>query len=155
MEDVVIDTNVLLHAGNPNEMYHSSSKQFLIQLLGHTTKLCVDSGFSSDSAKNRSTIGGEYLANLTPGSLGFAVVVKLVQEMRVKQVKRRPGRGDCKKIDQMIRNKKDRTFLGVACNSSEKVLVSHDFEDFQTKKRRTIKKTLSVSIVEACECDFG
>lgn len=154
MDDLVIDTNVLVHAQNPNEERHASAKEFLTLLLDHTATLCVDEGFSPKSEKNRSTIGGEYLDKLIPGSVGFAVIVRLVQELRVKQVKRRPRRSDCKKIDQMIRNKRDRTFVGVACNSTERVLVSHDFVDFQARKRKAIKKALSVSIIEACDCEL-
>jgi predicted nucleic acid-binding protein len=58
-------------------------------------------------------------------------------------------RGAAKKVTQMIRKPRDRVFLGIAYNSEEKILVSHDYEDFQASKRVDIRRELSVAVIEA------
>jgi predicted nucleic acid-binding protein len=154
MKDLVIDTNVLLHAQNPNERRCAAARTLLRKLLKSSTKLCIDDGFSIKPANNRSMIGGEYLDKLMHGSIGYAVLVELLRVSRVRQVPRRPGNKEAKKINQLIRTRRDRTFVGVTCNSDERVLVSHDFRDFQISKRRLLRKSLNVHIVEAEECDL-
>jgi hypothetical protein len=71
---------------------------------------------------------------------------------RIRDASDKVARPLSKKIDQMLRNKKDRTYLCVALNSNEKKLVSHDFTDFQVAKRRTIGKELGVDVLVATEC---
>ena len=83
LADLTLDTNVLLHSCNPIEARHGASVEFLQCLLGCTTKLAIDEGFSLDEALNRSLIGGEYLAKIVPGTLPSAVLTQLALTGRV------------------------------------------------------------------------
>lgn len=63
--DVVVDTNVWVHASNPGEQRFEAALEFLEKLLySASILLCVDEGFSLDEASNRSLIGREYLDNI-------------------------------------------------------------------------------------------
>jgi hypothetical protein len=150
VNDLVIDTNVFVHAQNPSEQRCASSLSFLESLLSASaTSLCVDQGFSSDLETNKSHIGGEYLNNLRAGSFALNVIVTLASTRRIRQVARRAPQASAKKINQLLRNKRDRIFLSVAFNSLDKILVSHDYQDFQNEKRYDIRKRLGVMIEEA------
>ena len=55
-------------------------------------------------------------------------------------------------VNQMVRKPMDRTFLRVAINSRNHLLVSHDFEDFAVAKRASIGATLGVAVIDAQQC---
>ena len=158
MEDIVIDTNVLMHASNPQEALSGAARQLIHLLLNGTTKIVVDEGFSSDEAKNQSAIGREYLDKIRHGSIAFALIIQLVSEHRITSVKKSAGHKHKKIICQMVRKPVDRIFLSVACNSQERVLVSHDFEDFSEPKRAVFRRVLKIAILRAdnvLHFDFG
>ena len=48
-------------------------------------------------------------------------------------------------------NKIDRVFLGVAFNSEDMKLVSHDYQDFQIPKRNHINDQLGIDVINAEE----
>lgn len=145
----MIDTNVLVHANNPEEMRQEQCQSLLGLLLDCETMLAVDEGFNQDPSKNRSHIGQEYIENLRAGMLGYTVVSKLASSKRIRVFPKRAAIREQKIIIQLLRKPVDRVFLGVACNSSERTLVSHDYEDFQEPKRDTIHKELGVLVIEA------
>jgi predicted nucleic acid-binding protein len=150
LDDIVVDTNVFLHADDPRqENRQQEAIEFLNRLVEVSTSIAVDEGFDVDESKNRSQIGYEYLTNLTAVSLGMRVIVALVSGDRVETKSRSLNVAAKKRINQLIRKKSDRAFLAVACNSNSKILCSHDFEDFQKPKRKTIRKDLGVTICEA------
>jgi predicted nucleic acid-binding protein len=128
LNDVVIDTNVLVHAQNPDEQRFEDSTNLIGTILSSNTELCVDEGFSEEESKNKSAIGSEYFDKLSFGSTGFTLVVQLAHQNRIKQLARRAPHHISRAINQILRNKTDRTFLNVAHNSVEKVLVSHIIE---------------------------
>lgn len=152
LNDIVIDTNVLMHAQNPNEKRFGDSSVLINTILISNTDLCVDEGFSEEEGRNKSLIGSEYIDNLYFGSLGFSLIVDLVQQNRIKPLKRRAPQKIARKINQILSNKKDRIFLNVAFNSVEKVFVSHDFADFQMPKRNKILSDFTIRVIEACDC---
>jgi len=125
---------------------------FLTCLLACTTKLSIDDGFSLDPSKNRSLIGGEYLAKLVPGTLPSVVLTQLALTGRVKVFQSTVNAQSAKKLNQLVANKRDRTFVKVCANSDGKVLVSHDFDDFPAPKRKVIGKIFGLDIVEAVHC---
>src|SRR5689334_4111585 len=127
--DLVIDTNVLLHAENHAEQRQAAALELIQCLLASNIAICVDEGFDPDQARNRSAIAGEYLLRLRFGSIGLNLVSTLASTGRVRQLPRRPETAKARRINQLLRNTYDRAFLGVACNSQDKILVSHDFED--------------------------
>lgn len=152
LSDIVIDTNVLLHAQNPNETQFENSSNLINKILGENTSLCIDEGFSEDESKNKSIIGCEYLSNLQPGSIGLNLIVQLALQQRIKQLTKRAPERIVRKINQIIRNKIDRVFLNVAYNSDEKTLVSHDYIDFQITKRKSILTDLQIQVISSCDC---
>ncbi len=147
--DVVIDTNVLVHAGNPDQTYFEDAVNFLNKFMKKLTLICVDEGFDIDETKNKSLIGNEYLNHLRFGSFGYIVIFQLASRLRIKECSRNAVASKRKLINQMIRKPRDRTFLRVASNSDSEVLVSHDYEDFSVPKRRELRRKINVHILSA------
>lgn len=152
LADLVVDTNVLVHSQNPRETRFADAVRLLQLVLACDAVLCLDEGFDTEPSRNRSMIAGEYLQNLQFGSVALAFVTQMAQTLRIKQLPRRPSLAQSRRINQLLRNRTDRTFLSVAINSTHRVLVSHDFVDFQPAKRRTIRRELEVAVIEASEC---
>lgn len=151
MVDIVIDTCTLKHANDPKSKYFEDSVEFIQKMFGNTTNCAVDEGFTLDETTNQSYIGLEFIKHLQPSSLGYNLIVHLIQNLRLDFVSNKLPQGDKNYIEQLIRNKKDRMFLRVAYNTQEKTLVSHDFTDYQKSKRKKIKKDKSIEIVTAEE----
>lgn len=149
LRDVVIDTNVLLHASNPTEIRRQYAHRFLVALQDTNTVVCVDEGFDLDERRNRSLIGQEYLEQLRFGMLGYAVVAHLARHGRVRGVSRAVGAATSKTINRLIRDKRDRTFVRVTCNTQERLLTSHDFDDFPNEKRRRLRDVIEVLVATA------
>lgn len=151
LQDIVIDTNVLVDANNPAVTRFGDAVAFLRKLVspGVRTDLKVDPGFSQEEARNRSRIISEYLDHISFGSLGSSVLVALLSSGRVKSVSSMPEHRIKRQVNQIVRNKTDRYFLCVAISSDERVLVSHDYVDFQSRKRVHINRKFGVDVVEA------
>jgi hypothetical protein len=149
MEDIVLDTNILMHASNPQELRCTASKHLGQILLNGKTRIVVDEGFDPDMSKNKSMIGHEYFSNITFGSFAFALILKLVSEQRVVGVVKSPGMRAKKIVMQRIRKPIDRVFVYVTCNSQERTFVSHDFEDFPEEKRLYLRRELGIAVVTA------
>jgi hypothetical protein len=152
LSDLVIDTNILLHASNPGDPNFGIAKVFLETLLNVSTILCVEKGFSPDRARNCSCIMGEYLDHLRVGTLGFVVIQALAAKERIKGVERTVGQREAKKIRQEIRDKSDRIFVKVALNTEEHILVSHDFTHFTVHVRSSLERGIGVSIIDCNIC---
>lgn len=151
MIDIVLDTCTLVHANNDESEYQFDSIQLINKLILNTTLVVVDEGFTLHETTNGSYIGLEYLKHLTPGMLGYVLIQQIAQNQRFKFVSNDIPQADKNYIEQIVRNKKDRMFLRVTYNSDEKVLVSHDYTDYQKGKRKTIKKKLNIIILDAVD----
>lgn len=151
LSDIVVDTNVLMHASNFQEPRQADAQSFLLSLQISETQLCVDEGFDINEAKNRSHIGSEYLNNLNIGMLGFAVVSYLAKSGRIRMVSRSVPPAISKKIRLRVGSAQDRVFVRVAFNSEDKTLASHDFTDLPQKTRNELSKKISVTILSAGE----
>lgn len=150
LSDIVVDTNVLVHASNEAHPYCQASLAFLSTLLAGTTAVCVDVGFSVDESKNTSLIGGEYMQHLVFGMPGYAVIQALASSERMKQVPRSVPDNVRRAVKRLVpRKSRDRTFVHVAFNSTDHVLVSHDFDDFGDDVRKKLRRSVGVSIVIA------
>ena len=150
LNDIVVDTNVFVHASNPNVPFHATSLALLRVLGDATVVLCVDEGFDIVEAQNRSLIAGEYYGNLISGMVGFAIIATLASTGRLKQVPKRVPQAVAQKIRRLVpRNPRDRTFLRVSFNSHERILVSHDFDDFGPGVRTALKASVSVAVITA------
>lgn len=148
---IIIDTNVLVHANNQQELRHKYCVNLIMKLLASDKFIGLDPGFSIDGGINKSLIGSEYHKHLIYGSLGFSLLVEYFKNKRVKEIELSTDPAVSKKIMTRIRNKRDRTFLKVTYNSPKKILISHDFEDFSATNRKYFKKELSINIVEASQ----
>lgn len=151
MTELVIDTCTLKHANDPKSKYFEHSVDFINRMYGNQVNCIVDEGFSMIESENKSYIGLEFIKHLQPGTLGYELVTFLALNLRIDFVSNKVPNGIKHFIEQTIRNKKDRMFLRVAFNAADKTLASHDFTDYQIRKRRTIKSRLDVSIVTAEE----
>lgn len=151
MTDIVIDTCTLKHAEDPTNKYFEYSVDFIFKMTKNTLVCIVDEGFDLNETINKSYIGLEYITHLQPSSLGYQLIVSLILNNRLDFVSNKIPNAKKKYIEQIIINRKDRLFLRVAYNTTDKTLASHDFTDYQKKKRKTIKKELSITIETAEE----
>ena len=149
--DIVLDTNVLMHADNSIEPRRQMSRDLLVALKDCETHLCVDEGFDLDTSKNRSQIGSEYLKHLRYGMLGLAVVAHLAGSLRLRQVSRRAPQNVAKQIRMRVSKGVDRTFLLVAFNSNGKTLACHDFNDVSIRVRANLRAKIGVRVLAADE----
>jgi predicted nucleic acid-binding protein len=151
LNDIVVDTNILLHAQNPEEARFAAANEFISKMFTVSTLLCVDNGFDLDESANKSHIGHEYLSKLSFGSTGFSLISYLASNCRFNFLPKRASQQTSRRINQLVRKPSDRIFLNVAFNSEDKVLISHDYEDFQVNKRTTIQRDLHIDIIEALD----
>jgi len=147
--DSVIDTNVLVHAQNPGELRMQDSVALLNFILNSDEEICVDKEYSLEESKNCSLIFSEYYKHVIPGSVAFAFLIQMASLGRIKVISDKVSPATAKKINTMVRNQRDKTFLKVSINSNAKIFISHDFQDFQLPKRKTIEKELGVNIITA------
>lgn len=139
------------HAQNPANSHFEDSKELLEKLADSTTLLCMDGRFTT-GAGNSSLIGQEYLQNVGFGGIAFAVLQLLMQSGRIKVVPLKISLNDKKTIDALVpHNRRDRTFVKVAYNSSERRLASHDYIDFSVAVRNLAKTRLGVRIEDAAD----
>lgn len=152
MDDVVIDTNVLAHSGNPSNALFDASRDFLVAVLESSISWCIDQGFSLVEAQNRSRIFSEYLATVPPTDLGLQVLARLAATGRVNIIDR-PMRSVREQIRHLIPgNPGDRVFVEVAYGSRDHILVSHDESDFHDQCRAQLEHGLGVIVLDAAAC---
>ncbi|MCP9752364.1 hypothetical protein [Ferruginibacter sp. HRS2-29] len=151
--DIVVDTNVLMHASDRKEAMHQDSINLLNYLSNSTELLCVDKGFTWDDS-NKSLIGAEYRKHIKNGMLAYSLLVKLFSSRRTKELTLSTVPAlITRRVNQCISHKKprDKTFLKVAYLSDSKTLVTHDQEDFNYKKRKHLLETFGVKTIDADE----
>ncbi len=151
LDDLVIDTNVLLHADDPRQKHQADAYALLQKILSGGPDLCVDDGFDIDPARNQSLIGGEYLERLAGASTGSQFLAHLFSTDRIRFVPRKVPRAVKQSIEQCVRNKRDRTFLAVAHNAVEHVLCSQDFVDMSAKKRKHLGAVARVAVLQVAD----
>lgn len=152
LQDIVVDTNVLVHATNSKDPHFADAVDFVKRLQASATMLAMDSGFDAQSAKNKSLLGGEYLGLLKPMTVSYMALVHLATHGRIRECSTQVSDAQRKYLNNSISNKRDRTFVRVALNSTERVLVSHDFVDFTAPFRVTVAQQWNVKIVKATDC---
>ena len=147
--NLVIDTNVLVHANNPKESRQQASIDMIKYILSSTEIICIDEGFVLSEALNRSFIGYEYLKHLKVGMLGYTFISIIAQNKRIKQVPKKANATISRKINQCMSNIRDRTYVNVAYNSTDKILITHDYTDFAIPKRKHLGREFGINVVEA------
>jgi hypothetical protein len=151
LADIVLDTNVLVHAHNTKQIRFQASQDLLIELRNCNTNLCVDEGFHLDEAQNKSQIGSEYLKHLRFGMLGLAVIAHLASSLRIRQLSRQVPPNVGRYIRQQGVPKPDRIFLFVAYNSQSKTVTCHDFNDLPDTVRARLRKKIGLQVLDAEE----
>jgi hypothetical protein len=148
--DIVIDTNVFVHAHNAAIPEHADALLFCNLVRNHTVTICLDEGFSLIESDNRSQIGEEYLEHLRAGSVGLALVAHLASTGRMRFVAALITPPDRRWLRKQIpRNGVDRTYVIVALNTEDRVLVSHDRTDFTPNVRASLLNRLDVNVIFA------
>jgi hypothetical protein len=156
LKDVVIDTNVLAHADNPNESRQAASIAMIEGLLPAHTMVAIDEGLSLDEGQNKSRIWAEYKSKIPPTcALASYFLQQILSTERLQETPAKVDVAVAKKINQMIAKASDRVFLRVAINTAEKLLVSHDFNDFAESKRADIRKRMNVTVCDASALPTG
>jgi len=151
IDDIVIDTNILVHADNHEEPRQEHCIAIIEKIYSSEQFLCMDEGFDVIESKNSSFIGYEYMKHLRFGMQGYALILKLVQEDRLRFVSKKIPATVNNKINRTGIKKSDRIFVKVTFNSDNKILVTHDYEDFTTKVRGIIKNEIGVNVYDADE----
>jgi hypothetical protein len=141
--DVVIDTNVLVHASNCNYEKQQDCIDFINSIMSSSEFMCID--------EYGGTIVGEYKRHLKPGMMGHTLFFKLIKDKRIKEIDRSIDAAINKKINQSGIIKSDRVFVRITYKSEDKILVSHDFDDFTNGRRNTFKKQLNILIIESAK----
>jgi predicted nucleic acid-binding protein len=151
LKDIVIDTNVLVHAHNTDHAYSADASALATALLepSNETALKVDPGFHPVEAKNRSRIIGEYLEKLVPGMVGYHLVQELGASGRIAPVLPTKDRNLKEAVRRLVKDPFDRVFLLTARLSDDKTLVSHDDHAFPDDVRVKCEAKLSVSVCDA------
>ncbi len=145
---LVIDTNVLEHADNPNEPRYDDTVAFLNYIqISIEDIIYVDESLSPDE----SFILNEYRSRLVPGNYGHTILLLLIRQERIASISRSVLGTITKKIIKWAHKPVDVIFVKVAFNSNEKILVSHDYEDFPQKARNNFLKEIQVDIISASE----
>lgn len=151
LQDIVIDTNVLMHADDPRQKLQAVTAKLLDAIRTSQTKLCVDNLASLNSGKNRSQIMAEYLQHLAAQSVGRQFIAYIAGNGRLVERSKSVNGTIGNFINQKVTDKTDRVFVKVALNSDEKVLACHDFNDIPRAARKEIRKALAVRVSDAKE----
>lgn len=151
LADVVVDTDVFVHAETPNEADCEASRRFIDLLSATDTLLCFDPGFDVEESRNRSLIAGEYLASLAPGARALLLIQQCALTDRISIVDRAVPENISRALNRLVQHNKDRKFVRVAHNSQERVLVSHDDEHLHCVADALAQRT-NVELLDAYGC---
>ncbi|HEX5152627.1 MAG TPA: hypothetical protein VFW07_14350 [Parafilimonas sp.] len=143
MIELVIDTNIFIHAENENYEYQDDCILLLNTIIeSDDIFVCID---------ENGKIWNEYSLHIKPGMLANAMFLKLGTE-RLKLLPRNIHAHINKKINQTGIKEADRIFVRIAYKTQDKILVSDEHEDFVNKIREIIKKEIGVDVIMANEC---
>ena len=149
--DIVIDTNVLMHANDDRQSMQRQCIFILEKIVNSDISLCVDEGHSICEALNRSKITSEYLNILSSGTFGYNFVVFLAQNKRIKILSAKVSKEIGKIIRKNVRDKTDVCFVKIAFKSREKLFISHDYVAMDLDRRNSIRDSIGVRVVCAAK----
>lgn len=149
MDEVVIDTNVLVHASNGGDVHYQPSVAFLEDFVAGGAAMLIDEGYDEEPTKNESRIYREYHQFLKPGMYGFYVLAALGNFGRIVERPQYPDLITKAEISALVHDSGDRVFLGVSAGSSSRVLISHDQVDMPLSLRPRLKGKIGVCVVPA------
>lgn len=151
LTDVVVDTNVFLHADDPSTPHQSAARELVVALVNGHIALCVDKkNANSGDGDYNSLILAEYAKHVRATMLAFPILQQLLAGRGAKFVPRAVPDGIRKQIRQAVPgNTRDRTFVQTAYNTESGVLASHDFTDFPLGVRAGLKARTGVRVATA------
>jgi hypothetical protein len=148
---VVIDANVWAHAANQRDPHFATSLELCEITPNADYLLCVDSGWTMDDS-NSSRIGAEYRQWIKFGSPGFEAIIWLATHERIRLFNVVLPESERRRVNRLLpRNNHDRHYLRVTICTLNRLLVSHDYDDFTERVRTECARTLDVSVVAAHE----
>jgi predicted nucleic acid-binding protein len=151
ISEIVIDTNVLAHAGNRTSPERKASLELLEKLRASNVVLCVDPGADIEEAKNKSQIFSEYIAHLSVGSVGMTTLVHLATNSRLSFTDKKVSPAHRRKIIDIVHDKSDHVFVKVAKNSRDKTLATHDKKNFPKLAIARLKNEVGVIVANAAQ----
>jgi predicted nucleic acid-binding protein len=156
MNDIVIDTNVLLHTHNKENKYYQSANETLKLVLKRDLSLCLDDVFDIEESKNTSTIGSEYYEKIRSGTFAYFFLMDRFSKGKYVQIIKKNHKQVKQDLNKMIKkgeikNHHDIAFVITAYGSQDKMLVSNDYDDFNNENRKYIQKRFQVSILDSDE----
>ena len=147
--DVVVDANVWAHSANPQNRYFEASVLLCEATPAASYVLCVDVGWSMDDT-NRSRIGAEYRKYVRFGTPGYEAIVWLATHERVRFIDPTISNADRVAVNRSLpRNNHDRHYLRLSICTADRVLCSHDFDDFTSEVRAACRRRWGLAIVDA------
>ena len=149
--DMVVDTNVWMHASNPEVDTFKAALDFVVVLLRSSTVLCFDIGASLNEAGNRSRILSEYRAQVKGTGVGTKILEALLQSERWVNVSDKVTDAERKVINQYVHDVSDRVFARVATNSESHSLISHDTRAFHKECKTQLRKKCGVQVSSCSE----
>jgi hypothetical protein len=153
LADIVVDTNIFSHAQMPpDQQIFLDAKAFVEALLECETQLCVD-GILDPNSPESSKIGWEYYTYVRPIGLGYTALVQLLATGRVRMgVSDDVGPVLRRFVVNLIPNdSRDRTFVFVAFNTQDRIVVSHDKVDYTPRVRAAVQRRMDVTIEGATD----
>ena len=156
MNDIVIDTNVLLHTNNTKNNYWQSANETLKLVLQRNLFICVDDVFNINESKNTSVIGHEYFTHIRHGTYAYYFLLDRLNNKKIKPIIKKNHVNVKRELSKMIKkgeikNRHDITFVIVAYGSQDKTLISNDHDDFNNENRKYISRKFQVSILDSDE----
>ena len=148
MANLVVDTNVFVHSSNPNNAYFSRSIELIDRIKSSDCVLCLDEGFDSEEASNRSRIWGEYLQFIPEASLARELLSHLLITNRVEDFSVKVTQNLHNEIKKKVSDPADIVFVKVSYNSQSVHLTSHDFAAFPQEVRDDFRQKSISDIVD-------
>lgn len=151
VDDIVVDTNIWIHAGNPGVDEYEDALRFVIALKASRVAICFESGASPSEAKNESKILSEYYAQVQGSGVGRQVLTYMLANSRWTTVDPKVPHDQHRAINRNVNDPSDRIFARVATKSAGKRLVTHDKRAFPPKCKKALRKACNVSVQSCAE----
>lgn len=148
-DDIVVDTNVLVHAANAANEHYDASVALLRAVIDSDTQLCFELGAAAVEAANRSRILSEYWEYVPSSSFPAIVLATLLQRGQWHCVVHQVPDGVRRCINQHVFDPTDRIFARVAHNSIEHVLVTHDGAAFPPGSCDVLRRHCGLTVLPA------
>ena len=150
--DIVIDTNVLSYADNFQVAFEPTCLALLEWLADSNLAWVLDDNGKSAPDPMTSVLYAEYTSTLSPQGYALTLFTHFLITGRCSFV-RRPDQATAQKIRRLVpKNARDRTILGAAVGSYDRILVSSDYADFPDAVRYEAARHLNVDIMDPGEC---